>query len=157
MPADKPSSGGSNGQRDDDQSGQERGLPATDSPRWVARLAWATLGSVALVVGAVGVVLPVLPTTPFVILAAFAFAKGSPRLARWLEQSATFGPIIADWRANGAIRPRYKIAAIVMMGAALVLSAGLGFSRTVLAIQALCMLGAAAYILTRPSSGPKRD
>ena len=115
------------------------------------RLFWTGLGALALLVAAVGVVLPILPTTPFVILAAFAFAKGSPRLAHWLENSPTFGPILADWRANGAIAPRYKAIAMVMMVCALGLSIGAGFSVFVLLVQAACMAGAAAYVLSRPN------
>jgi len=101
--------------------------------------------------GAVGVVLPLLPTTPFVIMAAFAFAKGSPRIARALESHALFGPIIEEWRQNGAIAPRYKIAAHAMMGAALLLSWSSGLSARILAIQAVCIACASIYILTRPN------
>ena len=115
------------------------------------RAAWFTVGSAALVLGAVGVVLPVLPTTPFVILAAFAFGKSAPGLARWLENSRIFGPLIADWRANGAIAPRYKAIAIVMMAGVLVVSVAMSVSTLVLVIQAVCIVGAAAFILSRPN------
>ncbi|MEM8591704.1 MAG: YbaN family protein [Pseudomonadota bacterium] len=112
---------------------------------------WIVFGALALLLGAIGVVLPVLPTTPFVILAAFAFAKGSPRLARMLEEHRVFGPIIEDWRAHGAIAPRYKLIAMVMMGGALILSFALGVPRWVLGVQVVCIAGAATYILTRPN------
>lgn len=112
---------------------------------------WLALGVVSLALGAIGVVLPLLPTTPFVILAAFAFTKCSPRLARWLEQHRTFGPMIHDWRTNGAIAPKYKAIALFMMGAALVLSVFVGFSARVITLQSLVMLCAASFILTRPS------
>ena len=101
--------------------------------------------------GAVGSVLPVLPTTPFVILAAFAFGKSSPRLQAVLENSGVFGPIIQDWRQDGAIAVRYKAISIGMMTAVLGLSIALSVSMTVLIIQAICMAGAAAFILSRPS------
>lgn len=112
---------------------------------------WFVLGASALILGVIGVVLPILPTTPFVILAAFCFAKGSPRIARYLETHAFFGPIIADWRSNGAIAPKYKAMAITMMAAALLLSVAMALPGTLLLIQAGVLLAAASFILTRPS------
>ena len=115
------------------------------------RLFWFTLGILALALGALGVVLPLLPTTPLVILASFAFAKSAPSFERWLRRHRIFGPIILDWQTHGAIAKRYKILAITMMLADLVLSFALAVASYVLILQALCMTGAAIYILTRPS------
>ena len=113
---------------------------------------WTLFGIVALALGAIGVVLPLLPTTPFVLLAAFAFAKGSPRLARMLEDHRIFGPIIEDWRASGAIAPKFKAIAMGMMIATLGLSIFLGLAAHILIIQVICMGAAAAYVLSRPNS-----
>jgi uncharacterized membrane protein YbaN (DUF454 family) len=114
------------------------------------RLAWNTIGGLALAFGLVGVVLPVLPTTPFVILAAFAFSNGSPRLRHWLVSHSVFGPLIAEWEAHGAIpRPVKRLACTVMV-AAFAASIFAGFSLPVLIVQALCLTGAAPYVLTRP-------
>ncbi|MCD1619632.1 YbaN family protein [Salipiger marinus] len=125
-------------------------------PRPVAalRVFWFSVGALALLLGVIGVVLPVLPTTPFVILAAFAFGRSSPALQRRLEQSPTFGPMIADWRAHGAIAPKYKAMALTMMAAALGLSVAMGLALHLLAIQTICIAGAATFILTRPN-GPQ--
>ncbi|PID59750.1 MAG: hypothetical protein CSB44_12640 [Gammaproteobacteria bacterium] len=112
---------------------------------------WFALGAIALALGAIGAVLPVLPTTPFVILAAFAFARGSPRVARYLEQHRVFGAMIRDWRNHGAIAVRYKAIAMVMMAAALLLSIVMGLSGRVIVVQAVVISVAAAFILTRPS------
>lgn len=120
------------------------------------RAMWILLGVTSLLLGAIGVVLPLLPTTPFVILAAFAFARSSPRLARWLEESRTFGPIIADWRRHGAIAPRFKILAVSMMAAAFGLSVAMSLSGWVLFAQGVAIAGAATFILTRPS-GPRPE
>lgn len=115
---------------------------------------WTALGFGALGLGVIGVVLPVLPTTPFVILAAFCFAKGSPRMAKYLQEHPVFGPMILDWQTHHAIAPRYKSIAILMMAAAFGLSLSLGVAHPILFIQAVCILGAAAFILTRPN-GPR--
>ena len=112
---------------------------------------WTTLGFIALFLGAIGVVLPVLPTTPFVILAAFAFSKSSPRLRQWLLTHRIFGNMIRDWEATGAIAPRYKAMACGTMAAAFGLSLALGLSPLILGIQALCLGASAVFILTRPS------
>ena len=118
----------------------------------MARAFWFSIGIIALVLGGIGVVLPVLPTTPFVILAAFAFGKSSPRFEAWLLSSATFGPMIADWRETGSIAPRFKAIACGMMGAVFLLSLAMGVPGRVLVIQAVCLGGAAAFILSRPSA-----
>lgn len=119
------------------------------------RALWFSLGSLALILGLIGVVLPVLPTTPFIILAAFCFGKSAPSFAARLERHRVFGPMIADWRSNGAIAPRYKRAAGLMMGGAFAISVTLAMPVWVLLVQAVCLSGAAAYVFSRPD-GPKR-
>ena len=115
---------------------------------------WTAFGGLALALAMLGVVLPILPTTPLVILAAFAFGKGSPRFEAMLVSHRFFGPIITEWRAHGAIAPRYKAMAVGMMGAVLLLSVWMQVSGTVIAIQAICIAGAAAFVLSRPN-GPR--
>ena len=119
----------------------------------IARAIWFGCGCVSLGLAAIGVVLPVVPTTPFVILAAFFFGKSSPRIEAWLIANPTFGPMILDWRAHGSIRLRYKIISAVAMSALFLLSLAMGVRGRVLAVQAVCMIGAAIYVWTRPS-GP---
>lgn len=95
--------------------------PSASSPplRW----AWWLLAYASLGVGLVGIVLPGLPTVPFVLLAAYAAARGSERLHRRLLAHARFGPMIRDWRAQGAVSRRAKWLATIMM----VASAGVMF------------------------------
>lgn len=114
------------------------------------RMMWLCIGCLSLGLGAFGAVLPVLPTTPFVILAAFAFGRSSPQLQALLENSPVFGPIISDWQANGAIAGRFKLLAIIMMAAVLGISLALSAPLIVLIVQVICMTGAAVFILSRP-------
>ncbi len=76
---------------------------------------WKSIAIISLVIAAVGVVLPVLPTVPFVILAAWAGSKGWPQLERWLLEHPVHGPIIQRWRDNRAVPRKAKILAVVMM------------------------------------------
>ena len=85
-----------------------------DRPIW-QRLLWGGAGVLALVTGVVGIFLPLLPTTPFVLLAAFCFSRASSRCERWLIEHRRFGPMVRDWRANRAIPLRAKQLAWAMM------------------------------------------
>ncbi len=79
------------------------------------RWAWWLLAYASLALGLVGVVLPGLPTVPFVLLSAFAAARGSDKLHRRLLGDRRFGPMIRDWEAHGAVSRRAKVLATVMM------------------------------------------
>ena len=116
----------------------------------VIRLLWFCLGVLALVLGIIGIWMPGLPTTPFVILAAAAFARSSDRMHDWLMRHKTFGPMIKDWQERGAISKRAKRLSVVMMAAAFALTLILGLPLWVVILQAVLLLGAATFILTRP-------
>lgn len=73
------------------------------------------LGAVALVLGIIGIFLPVLPTTPFVLLAAACWARTSPRFHRWLHGHRVFGPMVRDWATRRAVPRRAKYLAFSMM------------------------------------------
>ena len=70
-------------------------------------------GFASLALGGAGIVLPLLPTVPFMILAAFCFARSSPRFEAMLLDNQHFGPHIARWRTNGAVSRKGKQAATV--------------------------------------------
>jgi uncharacterized protein len=76
---------------------------------------WTLAGVLCLVVAAIGVPLPLLPTTPFVILAAFCFSKSSPRLHAWLLQNRIFGPGLRRWNEQQCIARRSRVMAITMV------------------------------------------
>lgn len=86
-------------------------------PHRALRWLWLLGGGLALLLGVVGVVLPLLPTTPFVLLAAFCFSRGSQRWEAWLLQHPRLGPMVRDWRATRAIPLRAKQLATLMMTA----------------------------------------
>jgi uncharacterized protein len=94
--------------------------PATPSShqlhrsRAVRALLWIA-GSVSLALGIIGIALPGLPTTPFVLLAAACYAKASPRLHQWLLNHRWFGPTLRDWERDHSITRRTKTIAVVSM------------------------------------------
>jgi hypothetical protein len=95
--------------------------PPTPRPAKRFRWAWWLLAYASLVLGLVGVVVPGLPTVPFVLLSAYAAARGSQRLHRWLLAHRQFGPMIRDWQAHGAVSRRAKWLATTMMSACAVI------------------------------------
>ena len=117
-----------------------------------ARAAWTSLGWVALVLGGIGLLLPVVPTTPFVILAAFAFGRGSPAMRARLERSRHFGPAIRDWEERGAIKPAHKALACGLMACSFVGAVVLGLGPVILLVQGIIMRAVAVFVLSRPSA-----
>jgi uncharacterized membrane protein YbaN (DUF454 family) len=113
------------------------------------RLVYLGLGGLSLLLAAAGAVLPLLPTVPFVLLAAFCFARGHPPIEAWLLRHRTFGPHIAAWRARGAISRKGKRAALAAFAA----SALLGLALAPLPWSLLPLLAAAVggtWVWTRP-------
>lgn len=86
--------------------------------RWLLKL----LAVVSLALGIVGAFVPIMPTVPFILLAAWAAARSSPRLSNWLEQHPTLGPYIRDWRHGGTVRRSAKwMASLTMAGGAVIM------------------------------------
>ncbi|MBB5320097.1 YbaN family protein [Marinobacter oulmenensis] len=117
----------------------------------VGRTGFRLLAYLSLGLALAGVVLPLVPTTPFVILAAWFASKGSPAFARWLEQHPQFGPAIEQWRQRRAIPLKAKILAWAMMSISWGMLLMLGASGLVLTISGLFLLAVAGYMLSRPS------
>lgn len=91
------------------------------SSRLVRGLLWIA-GSVSLVLGLIGVVLPGLPTTPFILLAAACYARASPRLHAWLLNHRWMGPMLRDWERDHSLTRRVKTVAVVSMALMVALS-----------------------------------
>ncbi|WP_445399081.1 YbaN family protein [Zobellella sp. An-6] len=79
------------------------------------RILFALLGSLSLGLGVLGAFLPVLPTTPFVLLSAFLFGKSSPRVHAWLVNHPWFGGMIHDWQAHRGLRAHVRRRALLLM------------------------------------------
>ncbi|WP_255758846.1 YbaN family protein [Neisseria lisongii] len=81
----------------------------------ILRYIFWTFGAIALLLGIIGIFLPVLPTTPFVLLAAACWAKVSPKFHRWLKQHRYFGPMVQNWESRRAVPRKAKYLAFSMM------------------------------------------
>ena len=81
----------------------------------VVRVLFGIAGTVALGLGIAGIFLPLLPTTPFVLLAAACYARASVRFYNALLNNPTFGPLVREWRRHRSIPYRTKLYAIVLM------------------------------------------
>jgi uncharacterized protein len=119
------------------------------------RTLYFLLGCCCFGLGAVGTVVPGLPTTPFMLLALWAFSKSSQRLHDWLYAHPVFGPPLQRWRTHRVIPDKAKLLAVVMMSASFVYLAfftalGLWIKVSI----ALVMLYGAAFILSKPSRAP---
>lgn len=79
------------------------------------KLMYIIIGSISLVVGIIGIFLPVLPTTPFLLLAASLYFRGSPRLYAWLLSHKRLGPYIRSFREDKAMPLRAKVVSILLM------------------------------------------
>lgn len=113
------------------------------------RMIWLALGTASLGLGGLGAVLPLLPTTPFVLLAACFFSRSSPALHDWLVSHPVFGTAIRDWQEQRAISRRGKIAAAIAIGLTMVLSLATGVGLPVLLVQTVVLCGALVFVLTR--------
>lgn len=114
------------------------------------RAFWLFAGLLSVASGTIGLFVPLLPTVPLMILAAFCFGKSSPRLHQWLVDHPVHGPHIRDWHARGAIRPGAKRVATVSIALAFSLSVALGVQPVILVLQAAVLIAVLVFIWTRP-------
>ena len=106
------------------------------------------IGTLSLILGLIGVILPILPTTPFILLAAFMYLHGSKRLHRWLTTHPILGVYISDYFQHGGIRRKAKRNALIWLWASLGLSMMLVGTWPLRALLALIGAGVTWHILT---------
>ena len=81
----------------------------------IIRYVLVAIGWVAVVLGVLGIFLPLLPTTPFLLLASACFMRGSPKLNKWLHQHPQLGPILVNWHQHGAVTSVVKRRGLIMI------------------------------------------
>nr|WP_262271238.1 YbaN family protein [Microvirga sp. HBU65207] len=121
------------------------------------RRLYLCLGYASLALGIAGIVLPVLPTTPFVLLAAWCFTRSSPALAARLDNHPRFGPLLTAWRDQKAIPLQAKIFALTMLALSYGVILHLAESRILPVILSAVMGSVALYIATRPRPRGRSD
>ncbi|MGF9756224.1 YbaN family protein [Microvirga sp. 0TCS3.31] len=114
------------------------------------RQLYLCLGYASLGLGVIGIFLPVLPTTPFVLLAVWFFARSNPALAERLYSHPRFGHLLTTWRDQRAIPRRAKVTALSMLAASYALILWLTESDILPFVLAIIMGSVALYIATRP-------
>lgn len=111
---------------------------------------WFVLGFITLILAFLGIILPLLPTVPFLLLSTFFFAKSSKRMHFWLINHKIFGKMIADWNERGAINRKAKYLSTVSIALVLMISFILEVKLMVLVIQGVVLSLALLFIWTRP-------
>ncbi|MEX0971447.1 MAG: YbaN family protein [Paracoccaceae bacterium] len=120
----------------------------------VHRGVWLAIGLCFTALGLIGAVLPILPTAPFLIVAAFAFSRSSKRFHHWLINHRVLGPPIKDWQEHRAISRQAKWIATLSMAAGIGISRFVGLSWIFIAIQIVAIAIACVFIWTRPDAKP---
>ncbi|MGB3810094.1 MAG: YbaN family protein [Parvibaculum sp.] len=113
------------------------------------RVVWQAAGLLCVGLALLGVALPLLPTAPFVLLAAFCFARSSPSLHDRLLSNRVFGEIIRDWHMDRAISRKGKVVSVFAMASSLAISLALAVDLAIVGLQALVLCGISVFILTR--------
>jgi uncharacterized membrane protein YbaN (DUF454 family) len=105
--------------------------------------------------GIVGAFVPVMPTTPFLLVALWAFSKSSPRLQKWLLEHPRYGPTLRDWHEYGVIRSSIKVVSITAMAASVVMVYLMTDNVLAITLHVTVVTLTALFILSRPSTGPE--
>ena len=119
------------------------------------RVLWLCGGYLSLGLAVIGAILPLMPTTVFLLIAAWCFGRSSPALRAKLLANPRFGPTLRDWQEHGSISQRAKRAALLGMGLGWLLVAVAFRNLLASALAAGCLLPVGLFIVTRPSQ-PKQ-
>lgn len=114
------------------------------------RLPYLCLAYGCLGLGAAGMLLPLLPTTPFLLVAAWAATRGSPRLEYWLNHHSPFASTLAAWREQGAVPLRAKWLACLLMLASWLFLLYIRSPLPVLVFTGLMFVAVGAFLISRP-------
>ena len=116
------------------------------------KVIYLTVGSISLAAGLVGVFLPIIPTTPFILLSAWCFFRSSERLFQWVVSNETLGPTIQNYHEGKGITKNTKIRAIVMMWLAITLSVYFFVNNIYLtALLYIIAIGVSVYLYRLPT------
>ncbi len=115
------------------------------------------LAYVSLALGLIGIVLPVLPTVPFILLSAFAAARGSQRLHARLLADPRLGPMITQWQEHGAIARRAKWLATALMAICAILLFAFAPALWIPLVVTAIMATVGTWLWLRPEPGPGTD
>ena len=115
-------------------------------PRWTCLI----LAYLFLVLAVIGVVLPGLPTVPFLLLTAWFVARGSERLHRWLYEHPKLGKLLIDWEQQGAVSRASKVTAVILLMVSWVLMYMRIDNSWLMAGLVVLFLGIIVFLLTRP-------
>ncbi len=127
------------------------------SKRAGARHALLALGWLCVGLGLIGIVIPGLPTTVFLIVALWAFSRSSERFHRWLYEHPRLGPPLQAWHTHRVIPLRAKVLAVSVMGLSLILLTSASKTALATLIAAAVIVPVAIFIVTRPSEVPGAD
>jgi uncharacterized protein len=124
----------------------------------MVKVAFALLGWICVGLGAVGIVTPLLPTTPFLLVATYCFSRSSDRFNTWLLEHGTFGPIVRDWQEQRAIPMRGKIIALLTLAAsAIYLGTKSGLDGWLKALALSALFCSAVFISSRRTARPRKS
>lgn len=118
----------------------------------MTRILWLAAGFLFVGLAIIGTALPVMPTVPFLLLAAFCFSRSSKHLHDWLMSHPTFGGPLRDWNDRGAISRRVKVISTVAMAGGFGVAMLIGLPQAALIAQAVVLTAVTAFIWTRPDA-----
>ena len=116
----------------------------------IKRYFYLALGFFCVALGFIGTVVPGIPTTPLILVAAWAFSRSSKRFESWLLRHRVFGPLIHDWRNYRGIRRKNKIVAISVIVPTFAITITLTFNVVIDIVFALFGVALCVYLATRP-------